>query len=70
MFEALTARAAALGAAAAARRRRRIAAAAAGDVPPGVTVREGVESLVVAGRGLSRRRLRDAGLRAFLETLR
>jgi hypothetical protein len=68
MFEALMVRAAALGAAAAARRRSRIAAAA--DVPPGVTLREGADAIVVAGRGLSRRRLRDARLRAFLEALR
>jgi hypothetical protein len=69
MFEGLMARAATLGAAAAARRRSRIAAAAA-DIPPGVAVREAAEAIVVAGRNLSRRRLGDARLRAFLESLR
>jgi|GEM_PF-2104409 len=70
MFEALMARAAALGAAAAARRLKRISATAAADVPPGVTVRDGGDAILVVGRGLSGRRLRDGRLRSFLESLR
>jgi len=70
MFDGLLARAATLGADAAARRRSRIAATAAADVPPGMTVREVAQGIVIAGRGLSRRRLRDSRLRAFLESLR
>jgi hypothetical protein len=70
MFEALIARAAALAATAAARRRRRIAVAAANDVPRGVALEEGAEAIILSGRALTRRRVRDAQLRAFVESLR
>jgi hypothetical protein len=70
MFETLTARAAALADQAAERRRRRIAAAARAAAPRGLAVSEEGEAIVLAGPRLGLRRLRDSGLRAFLETLR
>jgi hypothetical protein len=70
MFETLEARAAALAEQAAARRRRRIAAAARAAAPNGVAVAEAGEAIVLAGRRLGARRLRDPGLRALVETLR
>jgi hypothetical protein len=70
MFETLTARAAALAEQAAARPRRRIAAAARDAAPRGVAVAEEGEAIVLIGRRLGGRRLRDAGLRAFVESLR
>jgi hypothetical protein len=70
MFETLTARAAALAQQAAERRRRRIAAAARGAAPRGVAVAEEGEAIVLAGRRLGVRRLRDSGFRAFVESLR
>jgi hypothetical protein len=70
MFETLTARAAAFAEQAAERRRRRIVAAAREEAPSGVAVAEAGEAIVLAGRRLSVRRLRDAGFRAFVESLR
>jgi hypothetical protein len=60
MFEALSARARAMGAAAARRAASRIAD---GVEIPGVTVTVEDERVVVAGRGLVRRWLRDPALR-------
>jgi hypothetical protein len=70
MFEALTARAAALAERAARRRRSALAQALREAAPTGVRIEEQADGIVLSARGLVRRYAVDSGLKWLIARVR